>query len=62
MHGYKKVILYKNNKRYHRSIHRLVAIAFIPNKDKERDVVNHIDGVKPNNCVSNLEWELLLKI
>lgn len=56
MHGYKKVILYKNNKRYHKSIHRLVAIAFIPNKDKERDVVNHIDGVKTNNCVSNLEW------
>ena len=34
MHGYKKVILYKNNKRYHKSVHRLVAIAFIPNKDK----------------------------
>ncbi len=36
--------------------HRLVAIAFIPQVDKNKKRVNHIDGNKLNNCMDNLEW------
>lgn len=54
--GYLKVILCRG-KEDHKNlmIHRLVAEAFIPNPD-EKLTVNHIDGNKQNNVVSNLEW------
>lgn len=39
------------------SIHRLVARAFIPNpKPESFHCINHIDGNKTNNYISNLEW------
>lgn len=53
--GYYMISLLKHNKCIHRSIHRLVAMAFIPNPEN-KPTVNHIDGNKQNNCVENLEW------
>ena len=53
--GYKRVTLYKNNKQFYYSVHRLVATAFIPNPENKPHI-NHIDGNKMNNNVDNLEW------
>lgn len=53
--GYKKVSLRNHGKRSDKSIHRLVANAFIPNPLGKPEI-NHIDGDKNNNCVDNLEW------
>ena len=53
--GYFRVNLYKDSKVKKFYIHRLVAQAFIPN-DFGFKIVNHKDGNKLNNCVSNLEW------
>lgn len=52
---YYQVALHKDGKKKYMSVHRLVAEAFIPNPDGKSQV-NHIDGNKQNNVVSNLEW------
>lgn len=53
--GYLNVSLSKNGKAISKSVHRLVAVAFIPNPEN-LEMVNHIDENKENNCVENLEW------
>ena len=53
--GYKKVVLYKNSIKQKTGVHRLVAKAFIDNKNNYLEV-NHIDENKSNNTVENLEW------
>ena len=53
--GYLNVTLCKDGKAKCFRIHRLVAIAFIPNPDN-KETVNHIDEDKTNNHVCNLEW------
>lgn len=52
---YSSITLVKNKKTNTHKIHRLVAIAFIPNPENKSQV-NHIDGNKSNNHVNNLEW------
>ena len=53
--NYKKVCLKKNGKLYNRYIHRLLAETFIPNPNNYTQI-NHKDGNKYNNNLSNLEW------
>ena len=53
--GYLFVNLYDSEKSQTKTIHRIVAEAFIPNPD-ELPYVNHIDEDKQNNNVENLEW------
>ena len=53
--GYDKVSLTKNKVAKEYFIHRLVAICFLDNPNNYEEV-NHIDGNKTNNNVSNLEW------
>jgi len=54
-YGYSKVVLTKENKRYYFTVHRLVAMTFIPNPDKKPQV-NHKNGNRKDNNVKNLEW------
>lgn len=53
--GYLRVGLFRNGKRKWYKVHRLVAQAFIENPE-HKPQVNHIDGNKKNNSITNLEW------
>ena len=54
--GYMQINLFtKDGRRKKELVHRLVAITFIPN-EHNLPAVNHIDRIRDNNRVSNLEW------
>ena len=54
--GYMIVTLIDDNgKRFNKRIHRLLMEAFVPNPQGFKHI-NHIDGNKLNNSLSNLEW------
>lgn len=55
IHGYPFVTIYKNGVCRSRTVHRLVAEAFILNPEAKPQV-NHINGCKSDNRVDNLEW------
>lgn len=54
-HGYRIITLTLNGEKRRFYIHRLVALAFIPNPDN-LPCINHIDENKGNNHIENLEW------
>ena len=55
--GYSQIVLCKDGVKKKHYIHRLVALAFIPNDNAiEKIVVNHKDENPINNNVGNLEW------
>lgn len=53
--GYYQVRLSKDGKYVYKNLHRLIAETFIPNPNNYR-TVNHINGNKLDNRISNLEW------
>lgn len=53
--GYKVIFFRTKGVKRKYFVHRLVAEAFLPNR-KKLPIVNHRDGVRHNNVLSNLEW------
>lgn len=53
--GYKRLSLFVDGQRHARLVHRLVALAFIPNPENKPQI-NHKDCNPSNNNVDNLEW------
>ena len=56
--GWHKVMLWNRSldKNSSYSVHKLVMLTFGPSQPEWCDQINHIDGNKSNNHVSNLEW------
>jgi len=53
--GYKLIDLCKNSKNKTHTVHRIVAVAFLPNPFNKL-TINHKNGIKSDNRLKNLEW------
>lgn len=54
--GYHQVLLYENGKTKNAQVHRLMLMAFKPTKNMDSLQANHINGMKSDNRIQNLEW------
>ncbi len=54
--GYDRVTLRNEDQVRDIGVHRLVAMTWVDGRTPDRNLVNHIDGVKTNNQATNLEW------
>ena len=55
-HGYQYVTLRRSGKSFTREVHKLVAVAFLPQQEKPKIQVRHLDGNRLNNRIANLAW------
>lgn len=53
--GYEMLVFCMNNKKYTQRVTRLLAKTWIPNPENKK-TINHINGIKTDNRVENLEW------
>lgn len=54
-HGYLEVAVKISGKRIRATVHRLIGMAFVPGYEASL-TINHINGIKTDNRVDNLEW------
>lgn len=54
--GYPRLTLRNGDRKEWWAVHRLVLSVFLPRPDWREKHVNHIDGIRTNNRLSNLEW------
>lgn len=54
--GYREVLLSENGKTRGFLVHRLILSTFKPIENMDNYDVNHINGIKTDNRVENLEW------
>lgn len=57
-YGYLRTDLYKagEDKHYTIEIHRLLALAYLPNDDPDKYIVDHINRIRSDNRLENLRW------
>jgi hypothetical protein len=54
--GYLRIGFWKDGKQKYFNVHRLVAEVFLPKKEDYQNQINHINKIKSDNRVENLEW------